>query len=185
MSERENLKFCPHCDRDLPARTFRFHCEMFFDRIVLNVIDGDDEDQSLLMEIPLDEHENPPFNHLEEGLFDKTDFLDHEIWDEVGICNVEEDFPQATGCKSPPSVDVNIKSPCRSVSNVLARCLVVLLAYFWTCFHVSDNGMEFLIVGIKKCFEIGSSSSPVDGWSCCRISWYLVLFSKRNWFGQG
>ncbi len=169
MSERENSTFCPHCDRDLPTRTFRDHREMFFDRIsnswereiVLNVIDSDDEIplDEYLMEIPLDENENPLFNPDEESLFDRTDLLNHEIWDEVGICDVEEDFPQTTGCKSAPSVDVNINSPCRSLNTLLARCLVVLLAYFWTCFHVSDNGMEFLIAGIKKCFEIGSASS--------------------------
>jgi hypothetical protein len=85
--------------------------------------------------------------------------LNHEISDEVGICDVKEDFPQATGCKSAPSVDVNINSPCRSLNILLACCLVVLLAYFWTCFHVSDNGVELLIAGIKKCFEIGSASS--------------------------
>ena len=91
---------------------------------MLNVVDSDDEDESLLMEIPSDDHANL-LNPDEEGLFDKTDLLDNELWDEVGICDVEDDFPQATGCKSAPSIDVNVNSPCRSLSILLARCLVV------------------------------------------------------------
>ena len=166
MPERENMKFCPHCDLEIPARTFRDHHERFFypvskrwDReMVLNVVDSD-EDEAMVVEMPSWGEHDTLLEPAEENLFDKNDLLDHEVWDEADICDVEDDFPQATGCKSVPSVDVNINSRSCSLNILLGRCLMVLLAYFWTSFNISDNGMEFLLAGLKKCFEIAAASS--------------------------
>ena len=57
------------------------------------------------------------------------------------------------------SIGIESNSRCRSANVLLASCLIILLAYFWACFHISDNGMEFLLGGLKKCFEIASLSS--------------------------
>ena len=168
MSESEYLTFCPHCDCDLPARTFRNHRERFFNpvndtwqrSISLNVVNSDDDDNDeLLME--MDDGQGQSSEYLwnaaeDSSTFNVEDLLGNEIWDEVGVCDVEGDFPPN---ESSPNVNVHANSTCGTVSVILARCLVVLLAYFWTCFHVSDNGMEFLLAGLKRFFEIGGVSN--------------------------
>ena len=144
MSEYEYLTFCPHCDCNLPARTFRNHRERFFNPtsniwekvISLNLVDGDDDDDEdeLFMEIRTD---ITPFNQGDDDLrnslgadssLNVEDLLDNEIWDEVGVCDIEDDFPQN---ESFPNVNVHVSSTC-NLNVLLARCMVILLAYFWT-----------------------------------------------------
>ncbi|CAB4011940.1 Hypothetical predicted protein [Paramuricea clavata] len=164
MSDCEYLTFCPHCDCHLPARTFRNHCDKFFNPVnntwQKKQGDIDDEFDKLLMEIPRDtpsEDEDGDFCNTAEKLsFDAEELLTNEIWEEVGADEVENDFPQND---SLPSVNVRMNSPCRSLNVLMARYLVVLLAYFWISFHVSDNGMEFLLGSLKRFLKIAGASS--------------------------
>ena len=165
MSDCVYSTFCPHCDCNLSARTFRGHRERFFNIETNTWIresiefdsEIDDEDEVSFMEIPSDK-QGEAFNALgDDGV--NVESLLNEIWDEVGIADVEDDFPQNTQCESLPNVDVRVNSRCRSLNVLLSQCLVVMLAYYWTYFHISDNGMEFLLAGLKKCFEISTLSS--------------------------
>ena len=124
--------------------------------------DGDDDDDELFMEIPTDK---PPFNEGDDDLCNSLgadsslnveDLLNNEIWDEAGVCDIKDDFPQN---ESLPNVNEHVSSTCRNLNVLLARCLVILLAYFWTYFHVSNNDMEFLLAGLKRFFEIAGASS--------------------------
>ena len=110
------------------------------------------------MEIPAD-NEKEVFDALRDDSINVENLLNNEIWDDAGVADVEDDFPQNTECESLPNVDVRMNSRCRSLNVLLSRCLVVMLAYFWTYFHISDNGMEFLLAGLKRCFEISALSS--------------------------
>ena len=163
MSDCVYNTFCPHCDCNLPARTFRDHRERFFD-IVTNTwkkesieIDSevDDDDDIFCMEIPRDDQAEV----LDDNSTNVENLLNNEIWDEADVADVEDDFPQNTRYESLPNVDARMNSRCRSLNVLLSRCLVVMLAYFWTYFHISDNGMEFLLAGLKRCFEISALSS--------------------------
>ena len=97
MSSCENLKFCSHCECNLPARTFRDHRDRFYNPVsntwqkdvTLTAVDSGEEDEH--MEISEDD---TVFNTLEEEFVNVEDLLSSEIWDESNICDVEEDFPQ-------------------------------------------------------------------------------------------
>ena len=172
MSDCTYKTFCPHCDRNLPARTFRDHRKRFFDSVrntwirdsmeidsdIDIDIDSDADNEAQFIEIPCN-NQGEGFNELGECTVDVEKLLDSEIWDESSTADVDDDFPQNPRYESLPNVDVQMNSRCRSLNILLSRCLVVLLAYFWTYFHISDNGMEFLLAGLKRCFEISALSS--------------------------
>ena len=138
MSDCEYLTFCPHCNCNLPARTFRNHRERFFNptnntwqKVISLNLEGRDEDFELFMELSTD---TPSFiqddlqNTLEaDCTVNVEDLLDHEIWDEVGVSDIEDDFPPK---ESLPSVNVHVNSTCQALNIMLSRCLVILLAYF-------------------------------------------------------
>ena len=104
MSDCKYLTSCPHCDCNLPARTFRNHRERFFNptnntwqKVISLNLEGRDEDFELFMEISKD---TPSFiqgdlqNTLEaDCTVNVEDLLDHQIWDEVGVSDIEDDFP--------------------------------------------------------------------------------------------
>ena len=114
------------------------------------------------------EFENPydsddPFIHdvnvndaHDENLNDDQDsLLYHEVWDDTQQAEIDEDFAQHS--ETPPSVDVR-ETHSRSsgvglLNRAFSRCLVILLAYFWTCFCTSDNGMEFSLSGLKRLLD--------------------------------
>ena len=114
------------------------------------------------------EFENPydsddPFIHdvnvndaHDENLNDDQDsLLYHEVWDDTQQAEIDEDFAQHS--ETPPSVDVR-ETHSRSsgvglLNRAFSRCLVILLAYFWTCFCISNNGMEFLLSGLKRLLD--------------------------------
>ena len=114
---------------------------------------SDSECEAHFMEIPPDNGDRDDINAAENNSVNVDDVIDTEIWDDV-----EDDFPQnrGNGEDSLPGVDVNVNSRCKALNVLLSRCLVVLLAYFWTRFHISDSGMEFLFSGLKKCFEMAA-----------------------------
>lgn len=175
MSDCEYLTFCPHCECNIPSRTFRDHRERFFDianntwerdtNVSSDVVIDSDDDEMLF-------NTNTEQQPVETGggcdLISSSEedqtcesfgmhLLDREVWDEVCASDVDDDFPQKNGTL--PNVNVRINSRPRTINLHLSRCLIVLLAYFWLCFHISDNGMDFLLSGIKRCFEVAGMSS--------------------------
>lgn len=104
---------------------------------------SDSECEAPFMEIASDNDNRDDIN--KDNSVSVHDVIDNEIWDDASIGDVEDDFPQnrVNGDESLPGVDVNVNSRCRALNVLLSRCLVVLLAYFWTHFHISDNGMVF------------------------------------------
>ena len=125
---------------------------------------SDSECEAPFMEMPSDNDNRDDINIFNTGKDNSVnvhDVIDNEIWDDASIGDVEDDFPQnrVNGDQSLPGVDVNVNSRCRALNVLLSRCLVVLLAYFWTHFHISDNGMDFLPSTLKKCFEMAAISS--------------------------
>jgi hypothetical protein len=82
------------------------------------------------------------------------------VWDNTQRAEIDEDFVEHH--EPLPSVDVEDQSTSgtnRAFHKAFTRCLIILLAYFWTCFSISDNGMEFLLAGLKHLFESFSLSS--------------------------
>ena len=68
--------------------------------------------------------------------------------------DIDEDF---TENHEVPSIEVN--STTRSSSHTLVNCLIMLLAYFWTYFRISDVAMEFLLSFLKNFFDIVALSN--------------------------
>jgi hypothetical protein len=125
----------------------------------MDIIDSDDENEASFMEMSSENRSDDFFDTFTPREdFNVEDPLDNEVWDEAGIGDIQEDFPHH-GNESLPSVNVHVNSRCGSLNLLLARCLMIMLAYFWTSFHISDNGMEFLLAGLKRWFEIAGSSS--------------------------
>ena len=166
--------FCAHCETCLPPRTFRYHREKFYDE-VNNVWeknnDGLSSDEDVgRMETDLD-FDNPydsDEHQFDSAMNDSTvngdedheGLLYHEVWDNTQRAEIDEDFVE--NHETPPSVDVQAESTSRTnrtLHTAFTRCLIILLAYFWTCFCISDNGMEFLLAGLKHLFESFSLSS--------------------------
>ena len=116
-----------------------------------------DQDESAFMEQPFFDAGSSSSDDQLAG-----DILDAEIWDEIDLDDIEGDFPhqQNTG-NSLPSINVHVgsRTNVQLIISRLIRCLLVLLAYFWMRFHISDNAMEFLLGALKQCFEVAGMSS--------------------------
>jgi hypothetical protein len=126
--------------------------------------DSESECEAPFMGIHSDDDDGDDINVFDtdyDNYFNVHDVIDSEIWGDASIGDVDDDFPgnSVNGTESLPAVDVNVSSHCKSLNILLSRCLVVILAYFWTDFHISDNGMEFLLSGLKKCSEMAVISS--------------------------
>ena len=167
MADHNYTTFCLHCNNYLPPRTFRNHRETYYDT-KNNVWKKNDMGSS-------DEDMEAMEGHLGCGvLWDSDDCLNnsgsdsnnenqenllyHEIWDDTQRAEVDQDFVESD--ESQPSVGVQSTSV-HPLRRAFSWCLVILLAYFWTCFCISDNGMEFLLAGIKQLCE---SFSFTGGW---------------------
>ena len=90
--------------------------------------------------------------------------LNNEIWEDLFPSDVDDDFPLTYEPKLP-----TVNAPDHTMSpsqdrqqqrdgNLITKCLVVLLAYFWTFFRISDNAMEFLLAGLGKFFAIAAAT---------------------------
>ena len=95
------------------------------------------------MEIPPDDQAEA----LDDNSINVENLLNSEIWDEADVADVEDDFPENTRIESLPNVDARMNLRCRSFNVLLSRWLVVMLVYFWKYFHISDDGMEFCLLG--------------------------------------
>ena len=64
------------------------------------------------------------------------------------------------------------------LNRALSRCLIILVAYFWTCFCISDNGMEFLLPGLKRLFD---SFGEYNNWFAgLAIAFLGTLYCFKN-----
>ena len=100
--------------------------------------------------------------------------LNHEIWDETLLDEVDEDM-----CENHrvPSVDVNPGQ--RPSYRTLFNCLMILLAYFWTYFPVPNNAMEFLLLSLKRFFEALAFSNNWFAAFALAFPGSLYLFRKE------
>ncbi|CAB3980414.1 Hypothetical predicted protein [Paramuricea clavata] len=98
--------------------------------------------------------------------------LNHEIWDETLLDEVDEDM-----CENHrvPSVDVNPGQ--RPSYRMLFNCLMILLAYFWTYFPVPNNAMDFLLLSLKRFFEALAFS---NNWFAA----FALAFPGSLYFGK-
>ena len=167
--------FCPHCEVNLPPRTFRYHRERFYDDVsdVWKKHNDASSDEDIgEIEFNLEgtnqyDSDEPLMDDIDDvnAFDDQASLLYHEVWDDTQQAETDEDFVEHN--ETPPSVDVQSSSNSDSVHSLnraFTRCLVILLAYFWTCFCISDNGMEFLLSGLKRLFDLfGESSNWLAG----------------------
>ena len=161
MADASYPTFCSHCERNLPARTFRDHRERYYDSVndrwekshALTLTDSS-SDGEMFMEIDPNSSDDDQFEH---STFNDGDVLNSEIWDEVIANDVDEDFPEKGD--SLPTIEVNSTSSSRRFNGAFIRCLIVLLVYFWTFFRISDGAMEFLLSGLKKILEVAAMTN--------------------------
>ena len=90
-----------------------------------------------------------------------------------------DDFPDpniaTSAANTMPSVAGDLHD-----SNLISRCLIVLLTYFWTFFRVSDNAMEFLLSGLEKIFSIAAKTSNFLVHFClCSLARFMP-FAKKS-----
>ena len=155
--------FCPHCEASLPPRTFRYHRERFYDEVndVWEKRNGDSSDEDV-GEIGCNWGSSNQYDSDEPDIDDvnaRDDLLYHEVWDDTQRAEIDEDFLEQN--ETPPSVDVQTTNSglVHPLNRAFTHCFVIFLAYFWTCFCISDNGMEFLLSGLKRLFDLFGESS--------------------------
>lgn len=185
------LTFCAHCENHLPARTFRNHRERFYDPINnrwendISVLDSNSDDETSYMEIdPNNIHDDiqdsADRHNVNTNSANIEDLIDQEVWDEAMLHDIDEDFRENS--EALPSIGVNHVSRSRSFNVAFVRCLIILLAYFWTYFRISDSAMEFLLCCFKKVFEIAALSSNWLTGLALTFPGTLYLFRKELGF---
>ena len=178
------LTLCPHCEKNLPARTFRRHREVFFYSTTgswekdLSLVDSSG-DESPFIEIddsipypvcsPCNSHSETGSDSDEEQVL-----MSREIWDEILVEEVDKDILQN------PSIPlVNVNSSQHPSYCTLLNCLVVLLAYFWTYFPIPDNALDFLLLALERFFQAASFSNHWFAASALAFPGSIYLFRKE------
>lgn len=92
----------------------------------------------------------------------QNDVMDHEIWDDILPSDVDDDFPDLNlrAANQVPNTTPSADQE-QHDGNLISRCLVILLAYFWTFFRISDSAIEFLLCGLGKIFAIAATTSTL------------------------
>ena len=84
MADTGYYTFCPHCERDLPARTFRYHRDQYYNsdnnRWERSLYNSDSSDDGML---PMD-HDHD--DSTDEDIF-TINHSDHNSDDTVGLLN--------------------------------------------------------------------------------------------------
>ena len=184
MTDRSYLTFCPHCESYLPGRTFRRHRESFFDAINNSwkrdegLLESSSGDETPFMEIG---HDIPhPVNNGSDVDDPEreavNEIINNEVWDDTLVNDIDKDFTESDKV---PSIEVNPST--HSSSRTLANCLIILLAYFWTYFRISDSAMEFLLSLLKKFFEIAALSN--NSFSALALAFPGTLYYFRKEIG--
>ena len=108
--------------------------------------------------------------------FSWEELLNHEIWDEVLDNEVDEDNLEA---RNSPFVDADEQQNIPS-SRMLLNCLVILLAFFLDYFPIPNNGMEFLLLSLKRFFSssIIFHFQQLDCYLCLSFSWVILSMSE-------
>ena len=197
MADTSYYTFCPHCERDLPARTFRYHREQYYDtntnRWEKSICHSDSSDDGIL---PMDDDSsdeninNGNISHntlgVELSQNNSDDLLHNEIWDDLLPSDLIDNFPDPN---TPLSNDTANTMPTAAAQhhdgtgNLISRCLLVLLTYLWTFFRISDNAMEFMLSVLEKIFAIAATTSNL--FSSILSVFPRSLFALRKEVGLG
>ncbi len=164
--------------------TFRRHRETFFDSITkswhkdTDLVQSSDEESAFIEIDDSISHRSCSSGSQDESdcnndLFNES-LLDHEIWDNILDHEVDEGTAENPNI---PFVDADTRQ--RPSSQTLINCLVILLAFFWTYFPISDNAMEFLLLSLKRFFQAASISSNWLAAFAFAFPGSLYLFRKQ------
>ena len=110
--------FCPHCEVNLPPRTFRYHRERFYDDVsdVWKKHNDASSDEDIgEIEFNLEgtnqyDSDEPLLDDIDDvnAFDDQASLLYHEVWDDTRQGEIDEDFVEHN--ETPPSVDVKSSS---------------------------------------------------------------------------
>ena len=118
--------FCPHCEVDLPPRTFRYHRERFYDDVSdvwkkHNYASSDEDIGEIEFNLEgTNQHDSdePLMDDIDDvnASDDQASLRYHEVWDDTQQAEIGEDFVEHN--ETLPSVDVQSSSNSDSVHSL-------------------------------------------------------------------